>query len=254
MDFAPLIMVAPNGARRRKADHPQLPITIEETAHTAAACAAAGAHALHAHIRDDAGAHSLDAGRYRDLLAACAAAAPTLPVQITTESAGIYAPAAQRQLLYDLHPAWASIAVREAMADGDMKATRRLYHWAAAEGVRLQHIVYAPQEVRQLRQHLADGVLPAGKCEVLFVLGQYTPPVDGAPAMLQEFLAAYAELPAPKRFMACAFGKAETACLQAAAAAAGDCRVGFENNLHNADGQMAKDNAERVGEVVEAVT
>ena len=43
MPILPRIMVAPNGARRTKADHPRLPISAEEIATTAAACFAAGA-------------------------------------------------------------------------------------------------------------------------------------------------------------------------------------------------------------------
>ena len=58
----PFLMVAPNGARRGKADHASLPLTLAETLATARACHAAGADALHLHVRDEAGAHSLDAG------------------------------------------------------------------------------------------------------------------------------------------------------------------------------------------------
>ena len=70
MRAKPLIMVAPNGARRMKADHPALPLTVAETVETAQACHAAGAGALHLHIRDAEGRHSLDAGHYREALQA----------------------------------------------------------------------------------------------------------------------------------------------------------------------------------------
>ena len=53
----PLIMAAPNGTRRVKADHPAIPITIFETVATAMACRAAGADALHLHVRDASGHH-----------------------------------------------------------------------------------------------------------------------------------------------------------------------------------------------------
>ena len=48
----PEIMLAPNGARRSKHDHPRLPITVEETVAAARDAFAAGAGALHAHVRD----------------------------------------------------------------------------------------------------------------------------------------------------------------------------------------------------------
>ena len=68
----PFVMVAPTGARRGKADHPALPVTLPEILNAAVACHAAGADGFHLHIRDDAGVHSLDAGRYRETLEALA--------------------------------------------------------------------------------------------------------------------------------------------------------------------------------------
>lgn len=65
----PRLMVAPTGARRGKADHPALPVSIPEIVATAVACFAAGARAIHAHVRDAGGLHSLDPGLYRELLA-----------------------------------------------------------------------------------------------------------------------------------------------------------------------------------------
>ncbi|MEC8515837.1 MAG: 3-keto-5-aminohexanoate cleavage protein, partial [Pseudomonadota bacterium] len=60
----PRLMVAPNGARRTKADHPAIPVTIQETVETALACAAVGAQAMHLHVRDADQQHVLDAGLY----------------------------------------------------------------------------------------------------------------------------------------------------------------------------------------------
>ena len=46
-------MVAPNGARRTIADHPAIPITIEQIVTTAASCYEAGAGAMHFVVRDN---------------------------------------------------------------------------------------------------------------------------------------------------------------------------------------------------------
>ena len=89
----PRIMVAPNGARRGKADHPALPVTIPEIVACAADCFAAGADGLHAHVRDGAGEHVLDAGLYAELMTELARTVPGMPVQITTEAVGRYTPA-----------------------------------------------------------------------------------------------------------------------------------------------------------------
>ena len=61
-------MVAPNGARRIKKDHPAVPLTINETVETAKACYKEGAEAIHLHVRDENGQHVLDAGLYKEAL------------------------------------------------------------------------------------------------------------------------------------------------------------------------------------------
>ena len=44
-------MVAPNGARKTRRDHPALPVSIKETVEEAVQCYAAGATVLHGHVR-----------------------------------------------------------------------------------------------------------------------------------------------------------------------------------------------------------
>ena len=48
-------MVAPNGARKVKTDHPQVPLDAGEIAAVARDCADAGAGAIHYHVRDTEG-------------------------------------------------------------------------------------------------------------------------------------------------------------------------------------------------------
>ncbi len=72
-----------NGARRR-GFHPRLPLSPEELAADAAACAAAGAVALHLHPRDALGEESLAPEVVGAAVAAVRAAAPGLPVSVST--------------------------------------------------------------------------------------------------------------------------------------------------------------------------
>ncbi|WP_322891148.1 MULTISPECIES: 3-keto-5-aminohexanoate cleavage protein [unclassified Yoonia] len=249
----PQIMVAPNGARRGKADHAALPVTIAETVDTARACHAAGACALHAHVRDADGAHVLDAGLYAELIAEMAQAVPDMPVQITTEAAGIFSPADQRALLRRITPEGVSIALVEMLADGDRAAARRCYLALAEAGVAVQHILYDPAQVRQLAVEIAGGTIPPENLSVLYVLGRYTPGQVSRPEDLTPFLLAAKDAALVPDWAICAFGQGETACLIAAQALGGKLRVGFENNLHMADGRIADDNAMRVAELVGAI-
>ena len=64
----PKLMVAPNGARKVKKDHPEVPLTIQETVEVAKNCFKAGAGAIHLHVRNEIGEHVLDAGLYIEAL------------------------------------------------------------------------------------------------------------------------------------------------------------------------------------------
>lgn len=247
----PRVMVAPNGARRTKADHPKLPVTLAEIVDCAISCHAAGADGLHAHVRDASGAHVLDAGLYAELLAELDRAAPGLFVQVTTEAAGRYSAAEQRKLVHDLRPPAVSVALREILSDGDEAAAGRLFAFCGEARIAVQHILFTPEEVTQLAALVARGIVPKRGLQVLHVLGRYTPGQISSPADLDRPLAAGEALGAD--WAVCAFGPAETACLAGAVRRGGKARVGFENNLHNADGTVARDNAERVAEVVAAI-
>ncbi len=136
------LMVAPNGARKTKVDHPSLPVTSPELVKTALACWQAGAQGLHAHIRNTDQSHLLDAGRYRELLALLKETVPDLEIQVTTEAAGIYQAPEQRQLVLDLRPEWISLSVREMAREPDSKVVRDFYAELSQSQIRIQHILY----------------------------------------------------------------------------------------------------------------
>ncbi len=246
----PRVMVAPNGARRGRADHPALPVTIPEIVACAVDCQAAGADGIHAHVRDAKGAHVLDAGLYTELIAELARAAPGLAVQITTEAVGRYSAAEQRALVAAVRPRMVSVALREITEERKAARTRAFFHDCAEAGIRVQHILYDAAEVDRLAALQADGTIPAGEVQLLHVLGRYTAGQVAAPADLDKPLARQQAHGLVADWAVCAFGPAETACLLAARHRGGKMRVGFENNLCNADGRLAVSNADRVRDLL----
>lgn len=72
-----------NGARGAE-EHPALPVTVQALAREAAAVAAAGADAVHLHVKDARGMDTLDAGALADVLTAVRRSAPGLPVGVST--------------------------------------------------------------------------------------------------------------------------------------------------------------------------
>ncbi|PPB79587.1 uncharacterized protein (DUF849 family) [Albidovulum inexpectatum] len=246
----PRVMVAPNGARLGPDDHPALPVTVEQIVRTARACQAAGADGLHAHVRDTKGQHVLDAGLYAELLAELNVACPGLYVQVTTESVGRYSPAEQRALVETLRPPAVSIAVAEITADDDDAANARLFGLCHEAGIEVQHILYGPQDIARLALMVGAGIVSAEGLCVLHVLGRYVPGQVSTPDQLLPVLEAQNSAGLAPDWALCAFGPHETECLVAAVASGGKARIGFENNRLMRDGRVARDNAERVAELI----
>lgn len=246
MSIPALVMVAPNGARRTGADHPALPVTIAEVAATAARCHEAGADAIHAHLRDADGLHSLDIDGCRDLVTAIRREAGAgMIIQLTTEAVGRYTPAEQRALVDTVRPEAASVALAEMVPDAAHEAeAAAFYARCAARNIAIQHILYAPVEIDRLADLVRRGIIPDAGLSVLCVLGRYTAGQQSDPMDLMPFLTA-AETLAPT-IMTCAFGQGELASLACSLALGGHARVGFENALTGPDGALWSDNAEPV--------
>ena len=248
-------MVAPNGARRGKGDHPALPVTAAEVAATALACRTAGATGIHLHARDEAGGHTLDPVIYGRYIGAVRdAVGDGFFVQVTTEAVGRYAASEQMAAIrgLEVRPDGVSLALRELVPKGgEHGRARDFFAWLLEAGIEPQLILYAPEELERLAHLRAAGVVPAGLRHVLFVLGRYLAPGEvEEPRALLGFLERHDPL---DPWMVCAFGREETACLAAAAALGGDLRVGFENSTRHGDGRVAADNAERVAVIAELV-
>lgn len=244
-------MVAPNGARRTKADHPAIPIAPDELAETAAACLDAGAGAIHLHVRDDALKHVLDAARNRAAIAAVSGrVGDRMAIQVTTEAVGRYTPAEQMALVRELTPDAVSIAVRELFAEGEAEPARFL-EWTARERVAVQHILYDAEDMKRFAALMRAGTIPVERPRCILVLGRYTENQESDPADLDPLLAAAEAEGVLDRIVwsVCAFGRGETASLAAAIAKGGHARVGFENSLWEPDGTLAPDNAARVARI-----
>ena len=244
----PAIMVAPNGARLKKTDHPALPETIAEIAATALSCFNAGAGGIHAHVRDKNGDHTLDEGLYRELLTELALRVPDMQHQITTEAVGRYTPVEQMRLVRAIRPGSVSISLAEMTSEGWTNQIEDFYRWCDDNDVAVQHILYSPDDLGNLIKFCSEGKIPAMRLQMLFVLGRYGRAVPSDPEAIPEFLKLLPQLPAQPDWAVCAFGRSETACLRAAERLGGKVRIGFENNTINEDGTIARDNAERIAQ------
>lgn len=246
----PAIMVAPNGARLKKTDHPGVPVTISEIVDTARACFNVGADGIHAHIRDTEENHTLDEGLYRELLAELAQAVPDMQHQITTEAVGRYKPGDQMRLVRAIQPRSVSISLAEMTSEGWTSQIEDFYLWCDENSVAVQHILYSHDDLGKLISLCSQGKIPDMRLQVLFVLGRYGKGVPSDPDAIPEFLRLLPHLAGKPDWAVCAFGRSETACLRAAERLGGKVRIGFENNILNEDGTIARDNAERIAQFI----
>ncbi|MBO6581160.1 MAG: 3-keto-5-aminohexanoate cleavage protein [Thalassospira sp.] len=242
-----LIASAPNGARKTKADLPNIPITPAEVARTALECKAAGASMMHLHVRDEDQKHSLDVGRYREMLTEVrSSVGDDMLLQVTTEAVGIYTAQQQMEMIRNLLPEAVSIAVREiAPVDADLNALKSFFEFMREAKIAPQLILYAPEDVARFNQLVEIGVLPGDKFPVLFVLGRYTAGQVSQPIELLPFIGAS---PYVSEWMLCAFGPYENACILTGAGLGGHARIGFENNHLRVDGSAASNNADLIAQ------
>ncbi len=247
------IAVAPNGGRKTKAHHPQLPMTAEELARAAAECREAGAAMIHMHGRGADGAHLLDAAAYRAATAAVSAAVgDRLVAQITTESMGLYKPAEQMAVVAETNPEAVSLALREfAPEAADERPFAEFLVQLKQMRVWPQFVLYTAEEAARLMAMHKRGLIPFDAIAVLYVLGRFTLLRTAAPSDLLSFLAP--DAPRFAHWSVCAFGRREAACVTAGALLGGHVRVGFENNFALPGGDRAASNAELVAVVARAL-
>ncbi|PCJ86483.1 MAG: class III aminotransferase [Thiotrichaceae bacterium] len=245
-----ICMVAPNGARRHKSDHQQIPFTAAELAQTAKSVLSAGATAMHLHVRDARGSHSLSVELYQAAINAIRkACGHDLFLQVTTEAAGVYKVDQQIKLVYQLKPQAVSLSVKELAAAKEQEISS-LDSWMCAEQVLPQWIIYDENDLLQYRKWINDGVLAGKAYPVLFVLGNYSKKIIANIEMLAPFVKSSEIFTC---WMVCAFGYTEQEIMKTVIAEGGHMRVGFENNLQRPDKEKVKDNAELVSISVASV-
>lgn len=242
-----ILICAPNGPRKMKADHPAVPLTPQELALCAEEVLAAGASILHLHIRDDAGGHSLSVPRYREAVAAIRdRVGDGLVIQATTEAVGMYDRIAQMQVVKELKPEAVSLAVRELFPeDTSVQECRDFSLWMQDEGVWPQYILYDDADTARLEALCEAGAVQ----EAPFVLKVVGKKGDTSHALTDTDFDFVSRLEAlGSTWAACGFGKAENHLAGPVMKSGGHLRVGFENNLHLMDGRTAKNNAALVAQ------
>lgn len=248
--LSPVIMtVAPNGARKTQQDHPMLPISPPELADEAEACLNEGAAMIHFHVRDDQQGHTLDVTKYREAIAAIRdKIGDALVIQATTEAVGIDAPQQQMDMVIELKPDAASLAIKELVPDGQEQQAKEFFNEMRTLKIMPQFIPYSPEDIQRFEALESEGIISFENPYLILVLGRYTSNQTSHPHDLIPFLN---HLKPDRIWATCTFGPLEHAAASAALAMGGHVRVGFENNMFLKTGERAGRNADLIRQVCE---
>ncbi len=244
---ATLITVAPTGAEHAKGDLPQLPTTLEEVVETAQRCEAAGAALIHLHVRDADHAPTLDAGLLRATVDAVRSATD-LVVQLST-GGSVHDPLETRLTVLDAEPDSCSLTCGTTNFGDDVFLNpwpfmSELYVQAQEREVVPEFELFDLGHVHALARLLdTHGVPFGGRVHVDFVTGV----PGGMPATTAALMAGVAMLPQEvTSWSATGIGRGHLPIMTAALSAGGHLRVGMEDNVVFARGQVVEHNAELV--------
>ena len=242
----PSLMVATNGARPMKKDHPKVPVTIPEIVETGKACFENGAEAIHFHTRNNNGEHVLDSGLCKEILIELQKKVPKMHFQITTEAIGKYSHEKMRKLAYEVMPPGISIGIREMIPSRKPENEDiKIYQKLIEAGTKVQHICYEPEDIDLLANLLAKSQISKNGVWCMFVIGHYSGKISD-PKKISLFIEKLKENEFNADWAVCAFAKEEISCLKTAIKLGGKIRVGFENSFLMPDGSVAPNNETKV--------
>jgi uncharacterized protein (DUF849 family) len=226
-----MVQAALNGPRTR-AEHPGIPITPAEQATEAYASVAAGAAAIHVHVRDQDGNESLLDADVANTIDAIRAACPGTPIGIGT-GAWIIPDLRHRLAVirsWSTLPDFASVNLHEAGA-------AEVIELLLERGVGVEAGIWnAPAAVSLIRSGLAD--------HCLRILLEPAEASCSARANLLQMEDALIGVKAPRLLHG--LGHCAWHLVEMAARRRYDTRIGFEDTLRLPDGSTAAGNAELV--------
>lgn len=226
-----------NGARR-PSEHPALPVTPAAVAAEAAAAVAAGARAVHVHAKDAQGVDTLAGEAVADVVAAVRAAAPGVPVGVTTGAWAAPDPAARLAAVraWSVLPDFASVNWSE---DGSDQVAGALLE----RGIGVEAGLFHAEAV-------AAWAASPFRHDCLRLMLELRPSADLA-ATADHLLARLRDVDADTPVLLHSGGSSAWDAVRRAGALGLQTRIGFEDTLTLPDGSPAPGNAALVAAAYE---
>ncbi|MFL9911291.1 beta-keto acid cleavage family enzyme [Paraburkholderia sp. RL17-337-BIB-A] len=259
-----IITCAITGNLTKPEQHPGLPITPAQIAHSALEAAAAGASVVHIHVRDPAtGAPSMELELYREVIQLIRAADQQLIINLTTGPGGRFVPgeddpkvaAAGTTLMRpekrvehiaELRPDICTIDLNTMNSGAQVvintpRNVTRMAHIIREAGVKPELEVFDSGDIHLARDLIKDGVLDGPGLWTLVTGVKY-----GFAPTPETLFYARDLLPAGAVWSAFGIGRAEFPIVAQSWLAGGHVRVGLEDNIYISRGVLAESNAQLV--------
>lgn len=243
-----IITAALTGAEVTRDQQPNLPLTPEEIANDAYACYQAGASIVHVHARDGEGNPTQDMEVYREIKEKIEAKCNII-FQPSTGGAVWHTPE-QRLQPVELAPEMATLSCGTCNFGPDVFMNSEEYMIKFATrmkevGLKPEIEVFERGMIENAKALVKKGLLQE-PLHVDFVLG-----VPGAcPGTPEDLMYMVNQLPKGWTWTVAGIGRSELPLAVMAIILGGHVRVGFEDNVYYAKGQLAKSNAELVERIV----
>jgi uncharacterized protein (DUF849 family) len=258
-----IITAALTGVLTTRQQSPAIPYTPEEIAEEARRSVEAGASIVHIHARQENGAPAYDVETYRRIDAAVRARCPGVIINYSTGAVGI---SREERIghITALKPDMAALNMGSMNYAIYSSKTKSFYH---------DHVFANPfADIRYFLEVMnAAGTRPEMECfdsghihnsAPLIDLGLLQPPyqfslimgvLGGIPATTKNLVHQVGMLPPGSSWQVIGIGAKQWPLVAAAITMGGNVRVGLEDNLYVAPGQLARSNGELVAKAAELV-
>jgi uncharacterized protein (DUF849 family) len=250
-----IISAALTGAWPMKKDNPALPITPQEIAKDVIECYEAGAAIVHLHMRDDRGEGTMDVNKFRETVELIRKRKDVDVLLNLTTSGDLAATDETRQLhLRELRPELASYDcgtmnwMHRAVFMNTPQFLEKLGKTMQEYNVKPEIEIFDTGMIYNAIYYLKQGVLKAPP-HFQFVLGA----PGGLAATIDNLVFLKNLMPEDSTWSALGIGKAHIPIMLATLALGGHVRVGFEDNVMFAKGQLAESNAQLVRRAAELI-
>ncbi|WP_341314819.1 3-keto-5-aminohexanoate cleavage protein [Paraburkholderia sp. IMGN_8] len=256
-----IITCAVTGNITKPEQHPGLPITPGQIAIASLEAAAAGAAAVHIHVRDpDTGRPSMDLALYREVIERIRAVNAELIINLTTGPGGRFIPSDHHprvaapgttllppekrvEHILELKPDICSLDLNTMNSGGDVvintpKNVTRMANVIREAGVKPELEIFDSGDLHLALDLIKEGVLEGPGLWTLVMGVKY-----GFSASPETLLYARDLLPGDAVWSAFGVGRFEFPIVAQSWLAGGHVRVGLEDNIYIAKGVLAESNA-----------